>query len=222
MGASPPWRVGERSFAEHRSNKRGFALLLSDQSPRGSECQTIAAGTFRAGRISSHWSSRIAVHCSRLPRRERCWETPLRTIHGESPFRTVAMVLLPDHLHAIWQLPSNDCDYSTRWQRIKARFTTDLRCSGYRMPKLSLARQNRGERGIWQRRFWEHVIRDEAELEAYFDYIHWNPVKHGYVRHPAEWESTTYHRHVRSGHYPKTWGSTEPSTLGCIDDQLCE
>jgi putative transposase len=146
----------------------------------------------------------------------------LRTIHGESPFRTVAMVLLPDHLHAIWQLPSNDCDYSTRWQRIKARFTTDLRCSGYRMPKLSLARQNRGERGIWQRRFWEHVIRDEAELEAYFDYIHWNPVKHGYVRHPAEWESTTYHRHVRSGHYPKTWGSTEPSTLGCIDDQLCE
>lgn len=146
----------------------------------------------------------------------------IRSICDESPFQTIAMVLLPDHLHAIWQLPPGDDAYSSRWQRINSRFTTDLRCSGYSMPIVSQTRRERGEHGIWQRRFWEHVVRDEAELEAYFDYIHWNPVKHGYVKHPADWEPTTFHRHVDSGHYPREWGRCEPQTIRTIDDRLCE
>jgi putative transposase len=145
----------------------------------------------------------------------------IRDIRAEMPFCSLAMVLLPDHLHAIWQLPRRDSDYSRRWQRIKARFSADLRRSGFPMPRTSRSKAERGESGIWQRRFWEHVIEDEAELEAYFDDIHWNPVKHGYVRHPAEWEATSFHRYVESGHYPREWGRIEPTTIRAVDDR-CE
>lgn len=105
-----------------------------------------------------------------------------------APFAVLAAVLLPDHLHMIWRLPDNDADYSGRWRRIKARFSRALR------PYYVRRSVNRkGERGIWQRRFWEHVIRDERELSACIHYIHMNPIKHGHVATPDAWEHTTFH-----------------------------
>jgi len=105
-----------------------------------------------------------------------------------APFAVLAAVLLPDHLHMIWRLPDNDADYSGRWRRIKTRFSRALRPYAVRR---SIYRK--GERGIWQRRFWEHVIRDERELSACIHYIHMNPIKHGHVTTPDAWEHTTFH-----------------------------
>lgn len=107
-----------------------------------------------------------------------------------APFSVLAAVLLPDHLHMIWRLPEADSQYSDRWRRIKSRFSRAL--PSHNGPRRASAKR-KGEREIWQRRFWEHVIRDEAELAACINYIHMNPIKHGYVDRPDAWEHTTYH-----------------------------
>ena len=112
----------------------------------------------------------------------------IRAEQQVAPFAVLAAVLLPDHLHMIWRLPASDTDYSGRWRRIKARFSRALRPYTVRR---SIYRK--GERGIWQRRFWEHAIRDERELSACIQYIHMNPIKHGYVSAPDAWEHTTFH-----------------------------
>ena len=119
----------------------------------------------------------------------------------EHPFHIQAIVVLPDHLHTIWTLPPNDCDYSTRWKKIKSHFS---RC----LPKneqVSQSRRKRGERGIWQRRFWEHVIRDEEDYGAHFDYIHYNPVKHGLCERANDWPYSTFSGYVKAGIYPENW-----------------
>jgi putative transposase len=103
-------------------------------------------------------------------------------------FAVLAAVLLPDHLHMIWRLPASDADYSGRWRRIKTRFSRALRPCTVRRSVY-----RKGERGIWQRRFWEHVIRDERELSACIHYVHMNPIKHGHVTTPDAWEHTTFH-----------------------------
>src|SRR5689334_14343658 len=106
---------------------------------------------------------------------------PLRRCFHEvrkaHPFQIDAIVVLPDHLHCIWTLPRSDSDFSTRWHAIKAGFARQL--SGGE--SLSERRRRKGERGIWQRRFWEHTIRDERDWSHHVDYIHFNPVKHGHV-----------------------------------------
>ena len=141
----------------------------------------------------------------------------MREVRDESPFMTVAACLLPDHLHAIWELPAGDADYSGRWKEIKSRFTEQwLEAGGKELP-VSESRRKRGERGVWQRRFWEHMIRDESDLETRFDYVHYNPVKHGYVRRPWDWEYSTFRRYVAMGHYDREWGSTEPAHLAGLD-----
>jgi putative transposase len=119
------------------------------------------------------------------------------------PFVIDAIVVLPDHLHCIWTLPPGDADFSTRWHSIKARFAE-------RMPRgecLSARRRRKGERGVWQRRFWEHVIRDERDFERHAAYIHWNPVKHGHAARPVDWPYSSFHRHVERGVYPPDWGA---------------
>ena len=108
----------------------------------------------------------------------------MREVRGELPFETIAIVLLPDHLHAIWALPSGDEDYSTRWKEIKSRFTKRWLAIGGREMPVTPAQRKRGTRGIWQRRFIEHLVRDEDDLAAHADYIHFNPVKHGHTRRP--------------------------------------
>jgi len=101
----------------------------------------------------------------------------------------------------MWTLPENDSDYSSRWQSIKKEFSKRLPATERR----SLVRQNSHERGIWQRRFWEHTIRDDADYASHFDYIHFNPVKHGWVQQPADWLYSSFHRSVRQGLYPSNW-----------------
>jgi putative transposase len=118
------------------------------------------------------------------------------------PFSIVAMVVLPEHLHAIWRLPPGDADYPLRWSQIKAGFSRRL-AKGER---IRASRQLKRERGIWQRRYWEHQIRDETDLARHVDYIHYNPVKHGWVDRPADWPHSTLHGYIERGMATPDWG----------------
>ncbi len=123
------------------------------------------------------------------------------------PFRIDAIVVLPDHLHAIWTLPDGDPDFALRWRLIKAAFSRALP----RKEAISRSRLDKGERGIWQRRYWERTLRDEADFARHADYIHRNPMKHGHVRRVSDWPHSSFHRMVRLGIYPLDWA-------GDIDD----
>ncbi|MGC8642034.1 MAG: REP-associated tyrosine transposase [Isosphaeraceae bacterium] len=129
------------------------------------------------------------------------------------PFRIEAIVLLPDHLHAIWSLPPGDANYSLRWAWIKKEFTKSWIDGGGAEETLNDSRHRNRRRGVWQRRFWEHYLEDEDDLERHCDYIHYNPVKHGLVRAPMEWPYSSFHRFVRLGAYPPEWGRTEDGLL---------
>jgi putative transposase len=118
------------------------------------------------------------------------------------PFSVVAWVVLPDHMHWIWQLPEDDADFATRWRRIK----TDFSLSFPKIERRSMVRVARGERGIWQRLYWEHLIKDGDDLRHHVKYIHYNPVKHGYVTKAVDWPYSSFHRYVRSGVYASDWG----------------
>ena len=109
------------------------------------------------------------------------------------PFHIDAWVVLPDHMHALWTLPEGDANFSRRWQAIKMAFSREVR----------------GERGIWQRRFWEHTIRDEHDYAAHVDYVHFNPVKHGLAASAAAWPHSTFHRAVAQGRYPSAWSADD-------------
>jgi len=125
----------------------------------------------------------------------------VRRVRRRYPFHIDAWVLLPDHLHTVWTLPPGDDDYASRWRTVKQHFSRALERSEYR----SEVRRRRGERGIWQRRFWEHAIRDEADYAAHVDYVHINPLKHEYVERLCDWPHSTFHKYVRAGIYPLDW-----------------
>jgi putative transposase len=127
------------------------------------------------------------------------------------PVRVVAIVLLPDHLHCLWSLPPGDSAYSDRWKWLKGEFARQWLALGGREVPHGNPRQRR--RGVWQRRFWEHTIRDESDLEHHADYIHYNPVHHGLAASPCEWPWSSFHRFVRAGHYSADWGRTAPREL---------
>lgn len=129
----------------------------------------------------------------------------IEKISGSLPFHTLAWVLMPDHYHAIWVMPSGDSDYSKRWRRIKEEFTKAFLKAGGVEQSQSPSRHRSGERGIWQRRFWEYTIRDEADLERCVDYIHCNPQHHGLVDQLLDWKWSSYHDFVQQGQYPKGW-----------------
>ena len=141
----------------------------------------------------------------------------LREIRAEQPFEVVAIVLLWDHLHTIWALPPGDCDYSTRWRKLKGRFTRRWLQAGGRELPVSASRRSRGERGIWQRRFWELTHLEAGDLEAHLDYVHYNPVKHGYVQRTWDWPYSSFHRFVELGQYGQNWGITEPDWISGLD-----
>jgi len=123
------------------------------------------------------------------------------SVRHEHPFTQDAVIILPDHLHAIWTLPPGDSDFSTRWKKIKARFSRALPITS----STSSSRQNKGERNIWQRRFWEHIIRDDLNYQRHVDYIHYNPVKHGYCTQVKDWPYSSFHRFVTAGIYTEDW-----------------
>lgn len=118
------------------------------------------------------------------------------------PFAMLAMVVLPEHLHAIWRLPSGDADYPMRWSLIKAGFSRRLA----KTESVHASRRAKRERGIWQRRYWEHQIRDETDLARHVDYIHYNPVKHGWVTRPVDWPHSTLHGYIERGMLTPDWG----------------
>lgn len=124
------------------------------------------------------------------------------------PFHIDAWVVLPDHMHCVWTLPEGDHDFPQRWRGIKMGFVRALPAREARSEVMA----RRGERGIWQRRYWEHTIRDERDYVAHVDYVHFNPVKHGYVAHPAAWPHSSFRRCVAMGLYPADWvGADEMS-----------
>ncbi len=129
------------------------------------------------------------------------------------PFRIEAMVLLPEHIHVIWLLPPGDDRYALRWAFVKKEFTKMwLQAGGSERP-ISSARRGRRRRGVWQPRYWEHLISDENDFERHLEYIHYNPVKHGHVECPRDWPFSSFHRWVRTGAYEAEWG------CGCREDK---
>ena len=129
----------------------------------------------------------------------------VRRVQRKYPFYIDGWVVLPDHMHCLWTLPYEDSDYSIRIRLIKTLFSKVILPHEYR----SFVRQQRGERGIWQRRFWEHTIRDECDYANHMDYIHLNPVKHGYVKEVKDWPYSTFSHCVQRGLYPEDWGGSD-------------
>jgi len=140
----------------------------------------------------------------------RCLREAIREVQAKWPWKVLAMVLLPDHLHSIWVLPPGDARYSARWQQIKQRFTVGFLSSGGSEGRVSSSRHRHGERGVWQRRFWEHTCRDEEELKQCVDYLHWNPIKHHLTERVVDYRWSTFHRLVRLGEYETAWGGVNP------------
>jgi putative transposase len=142
--------------------------------------------------------------------RRKLWRTVLgnawRQVAKDRPFETVVVVLLPDHLHTLWTLPPGDDDYPTRWKAIKKQFTIDFLALGGKELPVSPSRKKRKSRGVWQRRYWEHTIEDETDLQNHADYSHFNPVKHGYVTRVRDWPHSSFHRFVAAGQYSLDWG----------------
>ncbi len=132
-----------------------------------------------------------------------CLRQAFRQTLLEKPFVIEAIVILPDHLHCIWQLPDGDSDFSSRWREIKKRVSRDLD------RKIN----HRNERQVWQRRFWEHQIRDEIDWQNHLDYIHFNPVKHGLVQQVKDWPWSSFHKFVAKGWYPNDWGYQLPDSV---------
>ena len=118
-------------------------------------------------------------------------------------------MLLPDHLHCVWTLPQGDCDYSTRWRLIKNAFTRTWLRQGGTAAQQSRSRVEKGEAGVWQRRFYEHTCRDEDDFKHCLDYVHVNPLKHHLVQRVRDWPWSSFHRYVKLGEYTPEWGSAD-------------
>jgi putative transposase len=136
----------------------------------------------------------------------------VREVRRKWPFHIDAWVVLPEHMHCLWTLPHGDSDFPRRWQEIKMSFAKELPAVE---PRSALMIRRR-ERGIWQRRYWEHAIRDDRDYAAHRDYVHFNPVRHGLAEVPGEWPFSTFHRCVAEGLYPSDWSprGAEPSEAG--------
>jgi len=140
----------------------------------------------------------------------RCLREAILKVNRDHPFKIVAILLLPDHWHAIWSLPSEDDRYPLRWMRIKEEFTERwLESGGSELPQ-SESRVRQRLRGIWQKRYWEHTVEDEDDLKRCSDYCHWNPRKHKLVQRVRDWECSSFHRFVDECGYDLAWGGVDP------------
>jgi putative transposase len=149
-----------------------------------------------------------------LTRRIELLREIVSRVRRARPFTIHGWVVLPDHIHCVILLPPNDHDFAVRWRLIKADFAKSLPATERR----SLVRQRRGERGIWQRRYWEHLIRDDTDFAAHMDYVHINPVKHGLVKRVADWPYSTFHRLAERGVYPREWAGSSDADVLDYDD----
>lgn len=154
--------------------------------------------------VVSYQRAHILTH----PDVQQSLRAAIESVRETMPFTIDAWVLLPDHLHAIWTLPVNDSDFGARWSRIKARVSRECRHLAVATP-VSASRAKRREVNFWQRRFWEHHIRDDQDYARHFDYIHFNPIKHKWVERARDWPYSTFHRYQAAGVYEEAWG-TDP------------
>jgi putative transposase len=148
-----------------------------------------------------------------------CLRSAFRYCRQRFPFQIDALVILPDHIHTIWTLPADDYDYSKRWGVIKKHFTQHWLASGGAEQAITASRLRYRRRGIWQRRFWEHTLKDEQDYQNHFNYLHFNPVKHGWVKKVNDWPYSSFHRMVEHGIYDTNWGSsnTDLTALQCLE-----
>ena len=154
----------------------------------------VAGGTyFFTATLADRTSSALIDHVGAL-------RAAVRATRAAHPFAIDAVVVLPEHLHVALTLPEGDANFSIRLSLIKRRFTEAVVRSGVRIP-----RHPNGEYALWQRRFWEHTIRDERDFERHIDYIHFNPIKHGLVARVRDWPHSSFHRYVRRGLLPEDW-----------------
>lgn len=137
----------------------------------------------------------------------------IRLVKQRHPFKIHGWVVLPDHLHCVIELPENDIDFPLRWRLIKMGFSKSLP----KVERLSPARKRRGERGIWQRRYWEHLIKNDKDYQTHMDYVHINPVKHGLVKKVVDWPHSTFHHLVDAGIYPVDWAGGDEALLNYRD-----
>ncbi len=165
----------------------------------------VPGGTYFFTVVTHHRRPILTSPCAR-----GCLRDAFNSVMEKRPFVVVAIVLLPDHMHTVWSLPSGDSQYSLRWAQIKERFTRNyLRATADRDRKAAVARRRRA-RSVWQERYWEHTCRDEDDLKRCVDYVHYNPVKHGLVRRVVDYPWSSFHRFVRLGEYTPEWGSADP------------
>jgi putative transposase len=161
----------------------------------------LAGGTFFFTVVTYHRYPILTTEESRHILRA-AWENVMKRY----PFTIDAICLLPDHLHCIWTLPEEDMNYSLRWGEIKKLFSKEYLKRIGRGETRNESRIKKGEAAIWQRRFWEHAIRDEEDFNRHLDYIHYNPVKHGLVKNVLDWPWSSFHRYVTNGYYAENWG----------------
>lgn len=139
---------------------------------------------------------------SLLTEKIELFRNAMRKVRQSHPFEIIAMAVLPDHLHSIWRMPEGDADFPLRWSLIKAAFSRTIS----KTEMIRRSRKVKRERGIWQHRYWEHQIRDEDDLEKHVAYIHFNPVKHGYVNRASDWPYSSIHREIKKGNIDANWG----------------
>jgi putative transposase len=137
-----------------------------------------------------------------------------RSVEKRYPFETIAICVLPDHIHTVWSLPSGDSNFPIRWSQIKSGFSRGLPITRTQ----SASKITKREKGIWQRRYWEHVIRNEIDLSRHIDYIHYNPVKHGHVARVCDWPHSSFHRYVARGDLPVDWGGDVREIAGSFGE----
>jgi putative transposase len=152
------------------------------------------------------------VTCNRVPffsekKHVEALGQAFRQVMVTRPFQIDAIVVLPEHLHCIWRMPEGDADYSSRWREIKK----------FASRHISTITNHRNERMVWQRRFWEHTIRDEVDWRKHMDYIHYNPVKHKLVSRPGDWPWSSFHNCIIKGWYKESWGDDEPLSITGMD-----
>lgn len=162
----------------------------------------VEGGTYFFTVVTHHRRPILTSHSSRQLLGEA-----FRVVRRRWPFSVQAIVLLPDHLHAVWSLPTGDADYPIRWQKIKEHFTKAYLKAVVDVPTR---RNGRGERMLWQPRFWEHTCRDERDLKRCVDYVHYNPLKHSHVLRVRDWPWSSFHRYVKLGEYSNSWGAEDP------------
>lgn len=139
----------------------------------------------------------------------------MRGTQRDHPFTVEAMVVLPDHLHMVMKLPADDADYTNRWRLMKRRFTDALVKAD-----VPVLRRPNGEHALWQRRFWEHTIRDERDFQRHVDYIHFNPIKHGLVTRVRDWPHSSFHRYVKKGLLPEDWAGDVGGYVGSFGEPV--